>query len=143
LGAFENRVLRRIFRPKREQVEGCWRRLRNEELHNLYASPNVRAIISRVGWVGHVARDINEKCIKILVGKREGKGPGRTWEDIEMELREIEFDSRRGMGIFLFITASRTALEPTQWVSGALSLEVKRPGREADPSPPSSAEIKE
>jgi hypothetical protein len=54
---------------------------------------------------------------------------------------------RRGMGIFLFTTASRTALGPTQppvqWVPGALSLEVTRPGREADHSPPSSAEVKE
>jgi hypothetical protein len=52
-----------------------------------------------------------------------------------------------GLGIFLFTTASRTALAPTQppiqWVSGALSLGVKRPGREADHSPPSSAEVKE
>jgi hypothetical protein len=59
----------------------------------------------------------------------------------------LRFDSRRGLGIFLFTTASRTALGPTelpiQWVPGALSLEVKRPGREADHSPPSSAEVKE
>jgi len=57
------------------------------------------------------------------------------------------FDSRRGLGIFLFTTASRTALEltrpPVQWVPGALSLGVKRPGREAGHSPPSSAEVKE
>jgi hypothetical protein len=59
----------------------------------------------------------------------------------------LGFDSQRGLRIFLFITASRTALGPTQpdiqWVPGALSLGVKRPGREADHSPPSSAEIKE
>jgi hypothetical protein len=59
----------------------------------------------------------------------------------------LEFDSRRGLGIFLFTTASRTALGPTQppiqWVPGALSLGVKWPGREADHSPPSSAEVKE
>jgi hypothetical protein len=57
------------------------------------------------------------------------------------------FDSRCGLGIFLFTTASRTALGPTQhpiqWVPGAVSLGVKRPGREADHSPPSSAEFKE
>jgi hypothetical protein len=56
------------------------------------------------------------------------------------------FDSRRELGIFLFTTMSKMALEPTQppikWVPGALSLEVKRPGREADHSPSSSAEIK-
>jgi hypothetical protein len=59
----------------------------------------------------------------------------------------LGFDSRRGLGIFLFTTASRTALVPTQppiqRVTGALSLELKRPGREADHSPPSSAEVKE
>jgi hypothetical protein len=57
------------------------------------------------------------------------------------------FDSRRGLGIFLFITASRTALGPTQpsiqWVPGDLSLGVKRLVREADHSPPFSAEVKE
>jgi hypothetical protein len=61
--------------------------------------------------------------------------------------RGLGFDSRRGLGIFLFTTASRTALGPThpriQWVSGVLSLGVKRPGREADHSPTSSAEVKE
>jgi hypothetical protein len=58
----------------------------------------------------------------------------------------LGFDSRRGLGIFLFTIASRTALgptqPPTQWVPGAFSLGVKRPGREADHSPPSSAEVK-
>jgi hypothetical protein len=57
------------------------------------------------------------------------------------------FESRQGLGIFLFTTASRLAMVPTQtpiqWVPGALSLGVKRPGREADHSPPSSAEVKE
>jgi hypothetical protein len=57
----------------------------------------------------------------------------------------LGFDSQRGLGIFLFTTASRTALGPThtpiQWVQGALSLGVKWPGREADHSPPSSTEV--
>jgi hypothetical protein len=61
-------------------------------------------------------------------------------------IRVLGFDSWWGLGIFLFITISRMALGPTQppiqWVSGALSLGVKRPGREADHSPPSSAEVK-
>jgi hypothetical protein len=62
LKVFENRVLRRIFGPKREEAAGDWRRLRNEELHNLYASPNViRVIKSRnMKWLGHVA------CIRKL-----------------------------------------------------------------------------
>jgi hypothetical protein len=59
----------------------------------------------------------------------------------------LGFDYWQGLGIFLFTTASRTALGPTQpriqWVPGALSLGVKRPRREADHSPPSSAEVKE
>jgi hypothetical protein len=59
----------------------------------------------------------------------------------------LGFDSRRGRGIFLFTTASRTVLGPTQppiqWVPGALSLGVKRPGCQADHSPPSSAEVEE
>jgi hypothetical protein len=59
----------------------------------------------------------------------------------------LGFDSREGLRIFLFTTASRKALGPTQppiqWIPGALSLGVKRPGREADHSPPSSAEVKE
>jgi hypothetical protein len=58
----------------------------------------------------------------------------------------LGFDSWRGLGIFLFTTASRKVLGPTQppiqWVTGALSLRVKRPEREADNSPPSSAEVK-
>jgi hypothetical protein len=58
----------------------------------------------------------------------------------------LGFYSRRGLGIFLFTTASRMALGPTQppiqWVTGVLSLRIKRPGRETDHSPPSSAEVK-
>jgi hypothetical protein len=79
---FENRVLRRIFGPKREEGVGGWRRLHNEELLNLYASPNVTRVIKsrRMIWVGHVA------CLGkmgnvyiILVGKPERKRPlGKT-----------------------------------------------------------------
>jgi hypothetical protein len=75
LKVFENRALRGIFRPKREEVAGGWRRLHNEELHNLYASPNfIRVIrsrrIRRAGDVGH-AKDIRNTH-KILVGKSGG-----------------------------------------------------------------------
>jgi hypothetical protein len=57
LSVFENRVLRRIFGPKRENVVGNWRKLLSEELHNVYASPNIiRMIKSReVRWTGHIA----------------------------------------------------------------------------------------
>jgi hypothetical protein len=55
---FENRMLRRIFRLKRDEVTGEWRKLHNEELHDLYSSPNIIRIIKsrRMRWEGHVAR---------------------------------------------------------------------------------------
>jgi hypothetical protein len=94
---FENRVLRRIFGPKRDEVIGGWRKLHNEELHNLHCSPSIIRIIRswRMRWVRHVAR-MGEKrnACRIFVGKPEGKRPlGRNrcrWEDnIKMDLREI------------------------------------------------------
>jgi hypothetical protein len=78
LKVLENKVLRRIFGPKRNEVTGEWRKLHNEELHILYSSPNIiRQIKSRrMRWVGHVARMGEErKVYKVLVGKPEGKRP--------------------------------------------------------------------
>jgi hypothetical protein len=75
---FENRVLRRIFGPKRDEVTGEWRKLHNEELHNLYSSPDIiRQVKSRrMGSAEHVARMGEErKVYKVLVGKAEGKRP--------------------------------------------------------------------
>jgi hypothetical protein len=58
LRVFENRVLRRIFAPKRDEVMGNWRKLHNEEFHNLYSSPNIIRMITskKMRWAGHVAR---------------------------------------------------------------------------------------
>jgi hypothetical protein len=72
LRAFENRVLRRISGPKRDEVTGEWRKLHNGELHNLYSSPDIiRHIKSRrMRWVGHVARvGEKRKVYRALVGK--------------------------------------------------------------------------
>jgi hypothetical protein len=93
---FENRVLRKIFGPKRGEVIGGWRKLHNEELHNLYRSPSIIRMI-KSKWLrraGHVAR-MGEKrnASKMLVEKPEEKRPvgrpRRRWEDIRMDLREI------------------------------------------------------
>jgi hypothetical protein len=58
LRVFDNRMVKRIFGPKRDVVTGGWRKLQNEELHNLYSSPNIITIIKsrRMRWVGHIAR---------------------------------------------------------------------------------------
>jgi hypothetical protein len=96
---FKNRVLRRIFGPKRDEVTGEWRKLHNEELHNLYSTPDIiRQVKSRrIRWAGHVARmGEKRKVYNVLVGKLKGKRPlGRPrprWEDgFRMGLREIGF----------------------------------------------------
>jgi hypothetical protein len=97
---FENRVLWRIFGPKRDEVTGDWRKLHNEEIHNLYSSPNIiRMIKSRsVRLEGRATRmGENKNAYRILVGKPEGKRPlrrpRRRWVDnIKIDLREIGRD---------------------------------------------------
>jgi hypothetical protein len=94
---FENRVLRRIFAPKRDRVTGGWRKLHNEGLHNLYSSPSIIRIIKsrRMRWAGHLARMGEKRNVyRLLVGKPEGQRPlgrpRRRWIDnIKMDLLEI------------------------------------------------------
>jgi hypothetical protein len=97
LRMFENRVLRRIFGPKREEATGEWRRLHNEELHDLYSPPNIIRVIKsrRMRWAGHVARTGGKRgTYRILVRRPEGRRPlgrhRRKWEDnIKMDLQEV------------------------------------------------------
>jgi hypothetical protein len=101
LKVFENRVLRRIFEPKRDELTGEWRKLHSEELHILYSSPTIiRQMKSRgMRWAGHVARMREERNVyKVLMGNPEGKRPlgrpRRRWEDgIRMDLRETGWGS--------------------------------------------------
>jgi hypothetical protein len=94
------RKLRRIFGPRRDEVTGDWRTLHNEELHNLYSSPNIIRMIKsrRMTWAGHVARMGETRNVyRILVEKGEGKRPlgrprRRCVDNIKVDLREIGWD---------------------------------------------------
>jgi hypothetical protein len=96
LKVFENRVLTRIFGPKRDEVAGERRKLHNEELHDLYSSPSIIRIIKarRMRWAGNVARTGEKGNPYRLMGKPEGRRPlgrpRRTWFDnIRMDLVEV------------------------------------------------------
>jgi hypothetical protein len=95
LRVFENRVLRKIFGPKRDE-DGSWRKLHNDELHDLYSSPNIVRVIKswKMRWAGHVTRmGEGRGAYRVLVGRPEGKRPlrrpRRRWDDnIKLDLRE-------------------------------------------------------
>jgi hypothetical protein len=97
---FENRVLRRIFGPKRDEVTGEWRRLHSEDLNDLYSSPNIIQEIKsrRMRWAGHVAcMGEGRGAYRSLVGRSEGRRPlgrpSRRWKDyIKMHLKEVGWE---------------------------------------------------
>ena len=93
---FENMVLGRIFGPRRDEVTGEWRRLHNEELNDLYCSPNIVWVIKwrKMRWAGHVACMSEEGLYRVLVGKLEGRRPlgrprRRCADNIRMDLQEV------------------------------------------------------
>jgi len=97
LRVFENKVLRRVFGSKRDEVTGEWRKLHNEEFSDMYSLPNIVVVVKsrRMRWAGHVARMGEGRVVyRFLVGKPEGKRPlgrlRRRWEDnIKMDLQEV------------------------------------------------------
>jgi hypothetical protein len=97
LRVFENRVLRRIFGSKREEAAGEWRRLHNEELNDLYSSPNIIRVIKsrRMRLAGHVARMGGKRgAYRILLGRPDGRRPRgrprrRLEDNIKMDLQEV------------------------------------------------------
>ena len=99
---FENKVLRKIFGPKRDEITGEWRKLHNADLHALHSSPDIiRNLKSRrLSWAGHVARmEQFRNAYRVFVGKPESKRPlgrpRRRWEgNIKINLREVGFDPR-------------------------------------------------
>ena len=99
LRVLENRILRRIFGPKRD-ANGEWRRLHNEELHSMDRSPYIGTMIKsrRLRWAGHIARmEESRSAFKILTGAPAGKTPlgrpGNRWDDnIRMNLKEIDIN---------------------------------------------------
>jgi hypothetical protein len=116
LRVFENKVLRRIFGPKRDEVTGDWRRLHNEEINVLYCSPNIVRVIKsrRMRWAGHVARMGEEKEVyRVFVGKPEGKRtlgrPRRRWVDnIRMDLQKVGCGHVNWIGLTLDRDRRRT-----------------------------------
>jgi hypothetical protein len=125
LRVFENRVLRKIFGPNREE-DGSWRKLHSDELHDLYSSPNIVRVIKsrRMRWAGHVERMGEGRGVyRVLVRRSEGKRPlgrpRRRWEDnIKIDLREIGLDGANWI---------RLAQDRVQWrafVNTVMNLQV-------------------
>jgi len=123
---FEKMVLRRIFGPRRNEVTGEWRRLHNEELNDLYCSPNIVRVLKsrRMRWAGHVARmDEEREVYRVLVGKLEGRRPlgrpRRRWVvNIRMDLQEV------GCGCMDWIALAQDRDRLRTTVSAVMNLRV-------------------
>jgi hypothetical protein len=126
LRVFEKMVLRRIFGTRRDEVTGEWRRLHNEELNDLYSSPNIVRVIKsrRMKWAGHVARMGEERGVhRILVGKPEGRRPlarprGRWVDNIRIDLQEV------GRGYMDWIVLAQDRDRWRKLVSAVMNLRV-------------------
>ena len=126
LRVFENSVLRRIFRPRRDEVAGEWRRLHDEELNDLYSSPNIVWVIKsrRMRWAGHVAHMGEERGVyRVLMGKPEGRRPlarpRRRWVDnIRTDLQEV------GCGYMDWIGLAEDRDKWRKFVSAVMNLRV-------------------
>jgi len=125
---FENRMLRKLFGPKRDEVTGDWRKLHNEELSDLYSLLNIVWVIKsrRMRWAGHVARMGQGRGVyRVLVGKPEGKKPlgrprRRREDNIKMDLQEVG----RGFGDWMEL-----AQDKDRWralVSTVMNLRVPK-----------------
>jgi hypothetical protein len=126
LRVFENKVLRRIFRPKRDGVTGGWRKLHNKELHNLYSSPSINRIIKsrRMRWAGHVARMGEKRNVyRLLVGKPEGRRPlgrpRRRWRD-NNKIDHLEI----GLGVMDWIGLAQDRYRWRALVNAVMNLRV-------------------
>jgi len=131
LRVFENRVLRRIFGPRRDEVMGEWRRLHNEGLNDLYSSPNIVRVIKlrRMRWAGHVARMGEERGVySVLVGKPEERRPlgrpRRRWaDDIRTDLQEVGCGYMDWIGLAQDRDRWRTLVSAVMNFSGSVKCE--------------------
>jgi hypothetical protein len=126
LRVFENRVLRKIFGPKRDGVAGGWRKLHNEELHDLYSSPSIIKILKsrRMRWASHVVRIVDKRNVyRLFVGMPKGKRPlGRPrhrWIDnIKLDLLEV------GLGGVVWIDLAQNRYRRRALVNAIMDLRV-------------------